>query len=70
MEVLPVTVLLPKRNILDRVLSWFGKERDIVVPKNVSEIHAKFGPHVIIKAKWGSFWKALMSCKTSKPKER
>lgn len=54
-----MTIRVPKRNILDKLLAIFGKERDIVVPKDIEKTYNKLGPYVIIKTKRESFWKAL-----------
>lgn len=54
-----MTIRAPEKNILDRILAIFGKERDIVVPENIDELHKKHGPYVQIVAKRESFLKAL-----------
>lgn len=54
-----MTIIKPEKNFLDTVLSWFGKEREVIYPEDINEIHKKYGQHAQIKAKRGSFWKAL-----------
>lgn len=55
-----MTIKLPEKNILDKILTILGKERDIVAPENTDESYTKYGPYVYIKAKRESFWKALL----------
>jgi len=62
-----MTIRVPHTNILDRILAFFGKERDIVIPDQAGEIYEKYGPYVYIKAKRGSFWKALLRKKVRTP---
>ena len=54
-----MTIKSPPKNILDKILELFGKERDIIVPKNTDELYRKYGHYVVIKAKRESFWKVL-----------
>ena len=58
-----MTIRGPEKNILDKILAIFGKERDIIVPENMNESYRKYGPYVYIKAKRESFWKALFKKK-------
>ena len=55
-----MTIVMPKKNILDKILQLCGKERGIEVPR---EPYKKHGPYVHIKAKHESFWKALFEKK-------
>ncbi len=55
-----MTIRAPQ-NIVDKLLAVFGKERKIVVPKDIDE---KYGPYADIKAKRESFWKVLFGKKT------
>lgn len=54
-----MTIRIPDDNILDKILKLFGKEREIIVPKGAEKIYKELGPHVQIKAKKESFFKAL-----------
>jgi len=56
-----MTIKKPPKNILDKILKVFGKERDIVVPDNTDELFRKYGPHITIGAKRESFLKVLFS---------
>jgi hypothetical protein len=56
-----MTVRNPTPNLLDRILTFFGKERGVVPPPSTAEIYKKFGPYVDIMGKRESFWKALFS---------
>ncbi|MBF0120750.1 MAG: hypothetical protein HQK79_18125 [Desulfobacterales bacterium] len=51
-----MTIQIPKKNILDKLLKLFGKERDVIFPVNGYE---KFGPYAYFRSKRESFWKAL-----------
>ncbi len=51
-----MTIKLPKKTFLDRILKLFNKQRDIEID---SEGYEKLGPHVTIKAKRKSFFKTL-----------
>ena len=54
-----MTIRLPpdrKTGILDKVLKIFGKERQLVIPKDVHE----YGPYVIVQAHWEGFWRCLL----------
>ena len=62
-----MTIRIPKKNILDRILLIIGKERDIVIPEEAGEIYEKYGPYVYIKAKRENFWKALLRKKARTP---
>jgi hypothetical protein len=62
-----MTIRIPKKNILDRILLIIGKERDIVIPGEAGKIYEKYGPYVYIKAKRESFWKALLRKKARTP---
>jgi hypothetical protein len=54
-----MTIRIPDDNILDKILKLFGKEREIIVPEGAEKIYKELGPHVQIKAKKESFFKAL-----------
>ena len=52
-----MTIRLPEKTILDKILKLFNKTRDIEIDH---EGHKKFGPYVTIKAKYKSFFKTLL----------
>ena len=58
-----MTVRTPQKNILDKILAIFGKERDVIVPENTGKFYKEFGPYVNIKGKRESFWKVLFKKK-------
>lgn len=57
-----MTVRTPEKNILDRILSLFGKRRGVIIPDG---IYQKHGPHVYAMAKRESFWRALLRPKNA-----
>ena len=61
-----MTIRGPQKNILDKILALFGKERDIMPPEGAGETYKKFGPYVQIKGKRESFWKVLFKKKAKK----
>ena len=61
-----MTVRTPQKNILDKILAIFEKERDIIVPRNTEKFYKKFGPYVNIKGIRESFWKVLFKKKKRK----
>lgn len=55
-----MTIRLPPDNILDRILTRFGKERKIILPSTHAESSRNgANPYVTLKAKNESFLKAL-----------
>ena len=58
-----MTIRPPQKNLLDKFLALFGKERDIVVPEGVDEIYDKYGPYANVKVKRENFIKALFKKK-------
>ena len=54
-----MTIRMPHKNILDKILAIFGKERGINAPEKIDEVYKRFGPYVYIKGKAESFWKVL-----------
>jgi hypothetical protein len=54
-----MTIRIPEDNILDKILKLFGKKREFIVPEEAEKIYKELGPHVQIKAKKESFFKAL-----------
>ena len=58
-----MTIKVPQKNILDKILAIFEKERGINTPENIDELCKRFGPYVYIKGKAESFWKVLFKRK-------
>ncbi len=58
-----MTIKMPQKNILDKILAIFGKERDIISPEIIGELYKRFGPYVYIKGKTENFWKVLFKKK-------
>ena len=54
-----MTIRTPDDNILDKILKFFGKEREIIIPEKAEKIYKELGPYVQIKAKKENFFKAL-----------
>ena len=46
-----MTIKIPPKNILDKILNLFGKEREVIVPEEIDEVYEKYGPHIQIQAK-------------------
>ncbi len=53
-----MTILMPKRNILDKILSLFGKERRLKIPDYYTDAMQK-GIDIYAQGRFESFWKAL-----------
>jgi len=64
-----MTIKVPQRNILDKILAIFGKERDIIGPESADKWYKKYGPYVYIKGKRERFWNVLFKKKTKKQKK-
>ena len=64
-----MTVRAPQRNILDKVLAIFGKERNIIAPENTGKLYKKYGPYAYIKGGRESFWKVLFKKNSKKQKK-
>jgi len=54
-----MTIKIPPKNISDKILKIFGKERKIIIPSEADKLYHKFGLYVQIKAKRENFFKAL-----------
>ena len=54
-----MTIKMPKKNIIDRVLEIIGKKRETVIPENTGELYRKFGPYIYIMAKKEMILKTL-----------
>jgi hypothetical protein len=54
-----MTIRLPPETIFDRILKFFGKERQIVFPDDVGTVYKEKGSFVQIKATREGFLKAL-----------
>jgi hypothetical protein len=64
-----MTIRVPADNILDKILSLFGKEREIVIPEGAGKIYREYGPSVQIMAKKENFFKALFRKNKKQEKE-
>ena len=64
-----MTIKTPQKNILDKILAIFRKERGIVVPENTDQLYKGYGPYVYIKARRESFWKVLFKKKRKQDKK-
>ena len=53
-----MTAILPKKNILDKLLTLLGKER-LPNMKGVGDIYQRLGKYAIIRISYESFFKAL-----------
>jgi len=49
-----MTVRIPPKNILDKILRIFGKERKVDTD-GIGETYEKYGPYVQVMAKRGGF---------------
>ena len=54
-----MTIRIQDENILDKILSLFGKKRQVIVPEGAEKIYREHGPYVQIKGKKENFFKAL-----------
>ena len=54
-----MTIRIPPENLLDKLIKLFGKERQIMLPREVGKIYEDKGPYVQIKVKREGFFKAL-----------
>ena len=52
-----MTIKIPEKDSLDKLLALMGKRRAVHVPRNLYE---KYGPYVYAQAKKESFWHALI----------
>ena len=64
-----MTIRTPQKNILDKILAIFGKERGIVLPENTDQLYNKYGPYVYTKARRESFWKVFFKRKRKQDKK-
>ena len=54
-----MTIRLPPDNFLDRILSFFGKKRKIIMPDNLNQIEKQLGPYANIQARKEGFFHTL-----------
>lgn len=52
-----MTIRLPRKTWVDKILSLFGKEREFVVDGNS---YKTYGPYIIVKAKWKSLIRTIL----------
>ncbi len=60
-----MTIKIPHKNFLDKILKLFRKERKIIIPEDSEKIYQNRGPYVQIRGKRESFFKTLF-CNTAK----
>jgi len=65
-----MTIRTPQKNILDKILAVFGKERGIGLPENTDQLYNKYGPYVYTKARRESFWKVFLKGRENKSKSK
>ena len=53
-----MTIRVPEKNILDRILALFGKTRQIRAA-GADDAYRDHGPYVQVKARREGFWKAI-----------
>lgn len=49
-----MTIRLPKKTLIDRILKRFGYHRHIQLPEDYQELRDRFGPYVQVKAKYST----------------
>lgn len=54
-----MTIRLPEKTFLDRILKFLGKERRIVIPPELQDLE----PQAYIQARYESFWRCLFRSK-------
>ena len=54
-----MTIRIPPENFLDKILKFFGKKREVIIPESVDKIYKERGPYVQIMAEREGFFKAL-----------
>ncbi len=54
-----MTVRYPRATLGDKILKLLGKERSILIPEDINDVHEKYGPYVDFLVKRENFWKAL-----------
>ena len=63
-----MTIAMPKKDFIDRLLALTGKERAVRIPG--AAYYKKYGPYAYIKAEKESFWSALTRPKHQKSPAR
>jgi hypothetical protein len=63
---LNMTLKIPKDNLFDKILHYFGKRRAVMIPEDTFR---KFGPYVYAHAVKEGFWRALLRPKGQDPPE-
>jgi hypothetical protein len=64
-----MTVRIPPENILDKILKFLNKEREIIIPDEAGKAYREIGPYVQILGKRENFFKVLF-CKSQKPSKK
>ena len=50
-----MTIRLPEKTFLDRILKLLGKERQVIIPPALQDLE----PQAYIQARYESFWRCL-----------
>ena len=51
-----MTVRLPQKTWIDKLLKLFGKERRVLVD---DDVYQEYGPYVLVQGRFESWWKCL-----------
>lgn len=51
-----MTIRIPQKSFVDRILALFGKKREIIID---GEVYKKYGPYITIKARKNGLIKTL-----------
>jgi len=54
-----MTIRLPKKYLLDKILKIFGRGRKNIIPRDAEKIYQDFGPYIQLKSKKESFLRAI-----------
>jgi hypothetical protein len=54
-----MTIRIPPETVLDTILRYIGKERQVVIPQAAVRLCNELGPHVQVMARRESFFTAL-----------
>ena len=65
-----MTIRVPPDNLIDRILTIFGKERKIILPSTQAESSRNgVNPYVTLKAKKESFFESLVQVARHQPQK-
>lgn len=60
-----MTIRLPQKTWVDKILKIFGKERRVLVD---DDIYQEYGPYVLVQGRFESFWKCLLRRRSKEKK--